>query len=281
MLHLDVGMGRISIPNSMNDHSPKPLPLVPLPLLPLPLLPLPFLYTYRRCPYAMRARMALWVAKRDFHAHEIDLRNKPAAMLALSPKGTVPVLRLVDGRVLDESWDIMRWALDTHTHTHTHTHDDIKTTQPWWQLAQSAQNLALLHCNDGEFKRHLDRYKYPQREALNAVGRAAAGEVACEVAHDLARDVARDVASDATRNAARDAAVAALLNPLEAALRSQLFLGGSQACATDLAIFPFVRQFATVDAPWFQSLPLPMVQAWLSAWLGSGVFAACMAKLPP
>ena len=73
---------------------------------------LPLLYTYRRCPYAMRARMALLVAKREFTAVEIVLRDKPAAMLALSPKGTVPVLQLPDGSVLDESWDIMRWALE-------------------------------------------------------------------------------------------------------------------------------------------------------------------------
>ena len=86
--------------------------------------PLPLLYTYRRCPYAMRARMALRVAKREFNVFEIVLRNKPAAMLALSPKGTVPVLHLTNGHTLDESWDIMRWAFAA---------DD---SEGWWRLAQ-------------------------------------------------------------------------------------------------------------------------------------------------
>ena len=72
---------------------------------------LPRLYTFRRCPYAMRARMALLQAGRDFEAVEVSLRDKPASLLALSPKATVPVLHLPDDRVIEESWDIMRWAL--------------------------------------------------------------------------------------------------------------------------------------------------------------------------
>jgi glutathione S-transferase len=71
---------------------------------------LPLLYTYRRCPYAMRARMALLQAGVAYEAFEIVLRDKPAAMLAASPKGTVPVLVLSDGRVIEQSWDIVRWA---------------------------------------------------------------------------------------------------------------------------------------------------------------------------
>ena len=112
---------------------------------------MPLLYTYRRCPYAMRARMALLVAGRAFEAHEIVLRDKPAALLAASPKGTVPVLCLDDGRVIDESWAIMAWALAG------------EAAPGWWAQAQSAENLALLAANDGPFKQHLDRYKYPER----------------------------------------------------------------------------------------------------------------------
>lgn len=74
-------------------------------------LPRPLLYTYRRCPYAMRARMALLVAGISFDAYEIVLRDKPAGMLAASPKGTVPVLVLPEGRVLEQNWDIVAWAL--------------------------------------------------------------------------------------------------------------------------------------------------------------------------
>ena len=71
----------------------------------------PILYTFRRCPYAIRARMALAYAKIDIHQHEVDLKNKPLEMLNASPKGTVPVLILEDGSVIDESIDIMTWAL--------------------------------------------------------------------------------------------------------------------------------------------------------------------------
>jgi glutathione S-transferase len=203
--------------------------------------PWPLLYSYRRCPYAMRARMALLQAGRGFQVVEIVLRDKPAALLALSPKGTVPVLQLPDGRVLDQSWDIMAWALASGPQ------------QAWWQRAQSSENLALLRTNDGEFKHHLDRYKYPERSPGPLGSRAADS---------------------------RALAVAAGLAPLEARLQDQPWLGGENPCATDLAIFPFVRQFAAVAPHWFADQDLPAVQAWLAAWLDSGLFKACMTRLP-
>ncbi len=201
---------------------------------------LPLLYTYRRCPYAMRARMALLVAQQPFDAFEIVLRDKPAAMLTLSPKGTVPVLQLPDGRVIDESWDIMAWALQR------------PGCEPRWGAAQSTPNIELLRHNDGKFKHHLDRYKYPERFADDG--------------H--------------SREEHRAAAVASLLLPLEARLNQYAYLGGQAPCATDLAIFPFVRQFAAVDAAWFSQGPWPALQAWLSGWLDSPLFVACMVKLP-
>ena len=111
----------------------------------------PLLYTYRRCPYAMRARMALLQASIVFDAQEIVLRDKPSAMLALSPKGTVPVLVLPDSRVIDESLDVMRWAFEG------------RDREGWWNRAQAPANQALIALNDGPFKQHLDGYKYPQR----------------------------------------------------------------------------------------------------------------------
>ena len=201
---------------------------------------LPLLYTYRRCPYAMRARLALLVAQQPFDAFEIVLRDKPAAMLALSPKGTVPVLQLLDGRVIDESWDIMGWALQGNG------------GGSWWSAAQSTPNTELRQRNDGEFKHHLDRYKYPERYA----------DGGC------------------SREDHRAAAVASLLKPLEARLTQHAYLGGPAPCATDLAIFPFVRQFAAIDAVWFSQGPWPALQAWLNGWLSSPLFEACMVKLP-
>ncbi|MEO0004336.1 MAG: hypothetical protein RLZZ22_2028 [Pseudomonadota bacterium] len=200
--------------------------------------PLPLLYTYRRCPYAMRARLALLVARRPFEAFEIVLRDKPAALLALSPKGQVPVLRLPDGQVLEQSWDIMRWALSA--------------TDPegWWSLGQTARNLDLLARNDGPFKQQLDRYKYPQRHGLSDPA--------------LARKPALQV----------------LLRPLEPVLQRSPWLGGERPCATDLALFPFVRQFAAIEPAWWAEQALPALQAWLDRWLTSPLFLACMVKLP-
>jgi glutathione S-transferase len=202
--------------------------------------PLPRLYTFRRCPYAMRARMALLQAGQDVEAVEVSLRAKPASLLAVSPKGTVPVLLLPDGRVIEESWDIMRWALAP------------RDEQGWWARAQSPENLALVQRNDGDFKHHLDRWKYPQRYP---------GEVLAPDAH-------------------RDGAVDALLRPLAARLHRAPYLGGDTPCATDLAVMPFVRQFAAVDPAWFATLDLPSVRGWLNGWLAHPLFVACMVKLP-
>ncbi|MFG6430184.1 glutathione S-transferase [Roseateles sp. LYH14W] len=201
---------------------------------------LPRLYTFRRCPYAMRARMALLQAGRAFEAVEVELRDKPASLLALSPKATVPVLQLPDGRVIEESWDIMRWALAE------------PDAQGWWARAQSPANLDLVQRNDGDFKHHLDRWKYPQRYSSETL----------------------------TPDAHRDRALDVLVRPLEARLHSAPCLGGATPCATDWALMPFVRQFACVDPAWFATLNLPSVRSWLSGWLASPLFMACMVKLP-
>ena len=107
----------------------------------------PVLYSFRRCPYAMRARMALHIAGIQPEHREVLLRDKPAAMLEASPKGTVPVLVPGDSAVLDESIDIMRWAL-------------VRNDPEGW-LAR--EDTGLIASNDGAFKHHLDRYKYASR----------------------------------------------------------------------------------------------------------------------
>lgn len=104
---------------------------------------LPILYTFRRCPYAMRARLALYSSKISHEHREVDLKNKPAEMLAISPKGTVPVLQLQDGLILEQSLDIMNWALK--------------------DSPLSREALDLITENDTTFKKALDRYKYPGR----------------------------------------------------------------------------------------------------------------------
>jgi glutathione S-transferase len=119
----------------------------------------PILYSFRRCPYAMRARMALAVSGTRCELREVKLRAKPSAMLAASPKGTVPVLVLPDGRVLDESLDIMRWALANHD------------PEAW--LARD--DAALIGTNDSAFKHDLDRYKYPERHGSAPLEHREAG----------------------------------------------------------------------------------------------------------
>lgn len=198
----------------------------------------PLLYTYRRCPYAMRARMALMQAGVAFDAHEITLRDKPAALLAASPKGTVPVLVLPDGTVLEESLHIMRWALAGCD------------AAGWWSRAQTPSNQALTALNDGPFKQQLDHYKYPEKF------------------------------EPSERDVHRNQAATGLLQALEQRLTAQPYLGDITPCATDLAIFPFVRQFRAVDADWFEEQTLQATQQWLQGWLQSELFAACMKKLP-
>lgn len=114
---------------------------------------LPVLYSFRRCPYAMRARLALHASEPPYELREVALRNKPDAMLAASPKGSVPVLVLPDGQVIDESWDIMQWAL--------HQHDPENWLGPDNQHIETA--LAWVTINDTSFKAALDRYKYAER----------------------------------------------------------------------------------------------------------------------
>lgn len=121
----------------------------------------PILYSFRRCPYAMRARLALAISGTRCVLREVKLSAKPDALIATSPKGTVPVLALHDGRVIEESIEIMRWALSRHDPEDWREHDDV----------------ALIERNDGEFKHDLDRYKYPERYGSDSLAhRESAGD---------------------------------------------------------------------------------------------------------
>ncbi|MBX7496589.1 glutathione S-transferase [Qipengyuania sp. 6B39] len=193
----------------------------------------PILYSFRRCPYAMRARMALQASGIACEHREVVLRDKPAAMLAASPKGTVPVLVLPDGTVLEESLDIMRWAL-------------ARRDPEGWLEREDPQLLAAI---DGPFKHHLDRYKYSTRY-----------EEAQPVEHRVA--------------------CLALLETLEQRLAVMPYLGGAARGFSDIASFPFIRQFANHDRDWFDAQPLPHVQAWLHGLVNSDLFAAIMRKYP-
>lgn len=133
------------------------------------------LYSFRRCPYAMRARLALCYSGVPVEIIEVSLKAKPAQMLALSPKGTVPVLSL-DGRVIEESLEIMQWALAQNDP------DD-------WLLQGDPAVLALIAENDQVFKHHLNRYKYAERYPEQPMEHyRAEGEVFLQMLEDLLAD---------------------------------------------------------------------------------------------
>jgi glutathione S-transferase len=126
----------------------------------------PILYSFRRCPYAMRARLAIVQAQQTVELREVVLRDKPPSMLEISPKGTVPVLQLPDETIIDESYDVMIWAL---------TQNDPDN---WLRSVEHPTHTALLEENDGSFKKNLDKYKYANRHPeLTEEQHRANGEV--------------------------------------------------------------------------------------------------------
>ena len=192
----------------------------------------PILYSFRRCPYAMRGRMALIVSGIAYEHREILLRDKPAAMLAASPKGSVPVLVLAKGQVIDESIDIMRWALG-------------QNDPEGWTAAVEPSVVADY---DGAFKHHLDRYKYAARYGEDPLMHRAAG--------------------------------LAMLLQLDARVADQDYLGGSARGFGDIAIFPFVRQFAGVDPAWFETHAPQKLRRWLERLISSDLFGRAMIRHP-
>ena len=205
---------------------------------------LPSLYSVRRCPYAIRARLALAVSGLQYELREVSLKRKPPEMLAASPKGTVPVLVLPNGQVFDESLDIMRWALAQHD------------PHGWLTQASPDDMQALIAGNDGEFKHALDRYKYPNRYPLEWGGDAKAFALAQRFE------------------------AACWLSKLEPRL-DQGWLFGSQASLADMAILPFVRQFAHTDAALFAAQPWPQLQTWLARFEENALFEGVMTKHEP
>ena len=195
------------------------------------------LYSFRRCPYAMRARMALRYCGVAVDIVEVSLKAKPAEMLALSSKGTVPVLS-AGGQVIVESLDIMRWALAQND-----PQDWLLKDDPVGQRCIAK----LIEENDQVFKLQLNRYKYAERypEQPMEVYRAE-GEV--------------------------------FLRRLDELLQGREYLLANHPSLADVALLPFVRQFAHVDREWFGQTPYLRLQAWLQRFLDSDLFTSVMAK---
>ena len=215
------------------------------------------LYSYRRCPYAMRARLALAFTGHRFEVREISFRDKPQEMLAVSPKGTVPVLVLPEGRIIDESYDIVMFAAD---------HDQKQIVV---NSASGQKGLGVLD-DEGNARGHnlydrlqhdfigwLNKYKYadryPDDELLQQEGPLAYRKK-CE----------------------------GFVGDLEALLEKNSFLLGQHITVFDILLFPFVRQFWVADRDWFDNdFESPKVKAWMSWFFDHPLFQGVMPKLDP
>lgn len=189
---------------------------------------LAILYSFRRCPYAMRARFSLVQAGIKCELREVNLRDKPAELIELSPKATVPVLQLSNGKVIDESMDIIKHALNI----------DII----------SPEDKSLIAKNDGEFADILRRYKYQERYP------------------------------EKSREEYREDAEIKFFNNFEAILTENDYLNGAEIGISDIAIFPFIRQFAGVDEEYFYNSKYKNLQNWLDKILSSPEFEKTMQK---
>ena len=185
----------------------------------------------------MRARLGIAIAGINVELREVVLRDKPSQMLSLSAKGTVPVLALADGTIIDESIDILKWAL---------TQNDPEN---WLEPAPALAEGLISH-NDGAFKAALDAYKYADRSGLSEAEKRTARETGRRTLADL--------------NARIRAHGGQLLDP--------------HRSLADIAIFPFIRQFANTDKEWFDAQNLPALQTWLAGHLESALFQSIMHK---
>ena len=197
----------------------------------------PFLYSYRRCPYAMRARMAMLSANFEFDIYEISLRDKPKEMLKISPKGTVPVL-IIGDNIIDESLDIMIWAYnisDKYNH--------------YISLSKSEKNNAkeLINLNDNDFKLHLDKYKYSSSQ------------------------------KDFTQDKLYENCLF-FINKIESNLCENKFLVSNKISIADIAIFPFIRQFANVNLDRFVKGEFKKTISWFEIMKKQDLFSKAMVK---
>ena len=197
----------------------------------------PFLYSYRRCPYAIRARMALISASIDFEIFEISLRKKPKEMLKISPKGTVPIL--INGKdIIDESLDIMYWAYsvsDQSNHYKSLSQEEIRRSK------------ALIVINDNDFKFHLDKYKYSSN------------------GNELS-----------SKNLYKSCLF--FIDILEKNLLDTNFLVTNNLSYADIAIFPFIRQFANINLEQFMKNEFKRTREWLSTMTNENFFLKAMEK---
>ena len=196
---------------------------------------LPILYSFRRCPYAMRARMAIHISGQRCELREVLLRDKPPSMLEYSAKGTVPVLILQDGKVIDESLDVIDWALN------------LNDPDDWQRSKDKEKTKELIKINDGEFKYHLDRYKYSKRY-------------------------------DNEDPEFHRKKCLKFIESVNNELNNSEYIFDDNISYADIVLLPFIRQFRIADIEWFDSLPYDNLKKWLSSFLGSSLLNSIMKK---
>ena len=201
---------------------------------------LPILYSLRQCPYAMRARIGLLLAKQSVILRDIVMTNIPYEMLAASSKGEVPVLVLDDGSVIDESLDIMIWALKQSDS------DNLLYLQ---QSNIYQEMISLIDRSDNEFVNALKKYKAASRY------------------HDSEEIMCREQCE-------------VFINDLEKRLTKHEFFMGDSASLADYAILPFIRQFSRVDRKWYLRAPYPKLRKWLERHYQNPIFSKAMKKYP-
>lgn len=203
----------------------------------------PILYSLQNCPYAMRARLAILKSQQAVLIRAIVMKNKPAELLALSPKGTVPVLVLgteSNTQVIDESLDIMLWALNLNDPDNLLYAEDAKALP---------EMLSIINENDQQFKPNLERYKRAKRFHGD-------NEEECRLQCEP------------------------FIQALEQRLSQHPFLMGSTPSLLDFALLPFVRQFSRVNRQHYRHGPYTHLQNWLKNHLQSQLFAKAMLKYP-
>ena len=196
---------------------------------------LPILYSFRRCPYAMRARMAIHISGQKCELREVLLRDKPPSMLEYSAKGTVPVLILQDDKVIDESLDVIDWALN------------LNDPDNWQRSKDTEKTKELIKINDGEFKYHLDRYKYSKRY-------------------------------DNEDPEFHRKKCLKFIESINNELNNSEYIFDDNISYADIVLLPFIRQFRIADIEWFDSLPYDNLKKWLSSFLDSSLLNSIMKK---
>lgn len=200
----------------------------------------PYLYSLRNCPFAMRARLAIYKSALPVAMREVDLRNKPSVMLKDSPKATVPILVVSPSLVLEESLEVMLWVLAQNDPQNLLRHDDDDKFNGI---------LALIYRFDSQFKSALEDYKCAKRYHEDNLSDQRA---VCEV----------------------------FIKDLEQRLAGHQFVMDDKESLVDIAILPFIRQFARVERKWYVQSSYPNVKRWLNSYLQHAMFSKVMTQFP-